>query len=160
MQIDPFGEQCHCGNFGCLETLVSDPAVITRTRRLIERGHPTTLIPDALTVEKICKAAEWGDEVAVHIIEETAQYLGQVISILINVFNPEKVLLAGEITNSSKLLFPILQTQIERKALNQFNKEMFLCMAKYQEQGTMGGYALIKRAMHNGELLSLLLEDV
>ncbi|MDC0612576.1 ROK family protein [Vibrio sp.] len=159
VQIDPFGEKCHCGNFGCLETVVSNRAVVSRAKTLIDRGHPTSLAFDSLSVENICAAAEHGDEVAVHVVEETAQYLGQVLSILVNVFNPEKVLLAGEIIGSSQILFPELQTQIERKALNKFNKEMFLCVAKFQEQGTMGGYALVKRAMHNGELLSLLLEE-
>jgi len=159
IQIDPFGKQCHCGNFGCLETLVSNDAIISRTKRLIKRGHPTKLSTKPLSVESICQAAESGDEVATHIIKETAQYLGQVLSTLVNVFNPEKVLLAGELIQySPNILFPILQTQIEKKALNKFNQEMHLCMAKYQEQNTMGGFALIKRAMHNGELLSKILE--
>ncbi|MCE0492592.1 ROK family protein [Vibrio salinus] len=159
VQIDPFGEQCHCGNFGCLETLVSNDAIVSRTSQLIKRGHPTILSNQTLSVETICQAAESGDEVAIHIVEETARYLGQVLSTLVNLFNPEKVLLAGEIIqNSKKILFPVLQTQIERQALNKFNKEMHLCMAKYQKQGTMGGYALVKRAMHNGELLSKILE--
>lgn len=152
VQIDPFGEKCHCGNFGCLETKVSNQALVQHAQQLIERGHDSSLnLP--MNIDSLCLAAENGDPLAVHVIQESAEYLGQVLSILVNVFNPEKILLAGEIVQSSQVLFPALQQQIERKALNKFNKEMSLVTARYQQQGTMGGYALVKRAMHNGELL-------
>lgn len=54
---------------------------------------------------------------------------------------------------------PVINTPAFGSPANKFNKEMFLSIAKYQKQGTMGGYALIKRSMHNGELLSLLLNE-
>jgi N-acetylglucosamine repressor len=159
VQIDPFGERCHCGNFGCLETVVSNQAIINQTRTLIQRGHVSSLDPDTLSIDNICRAAENGDGVAMHIIKQTAEYMGHVLSILVNVFNPEKILLAGEIVQSAGVLFPSIQEHIERRALNKFNSEMHLDTARYQSQGTIGGYALIKRAMHNGDLLSQILNS-
>jgi N-acetylglucosamine repressor len=158
VQIDPFGKQCHCGNFGCLETEVSNQSIVDHAEQLIARGHPSSLLPP-LSIDSICLAAENGDPVATHVIKQAGEHLGQVLSMLVNVFNPEKILLAGEIVQSASVLFPVIQEQIQRKTLNKFNKEMYLETARFQQQGTMGGYALVKRAMHNGELLNWLMGD-
>ncbi|SHO54923.1 ROK family protein [Vibrio quintilis] len=153
VQIDPFGKQCHCGSFGCLETVVSNPAIIEQTRELLERGHPSCLAAEPLTIESICHAATQGDAVATHIMEQAAKSLGQVLGMLVNVFNPEKILLSGEIAQSSPVLFPLLMQQIKRQTLPSFSGNLTLDRATFQHQDTIGGYALIKRALHESDLL-------
>ncbi|WP_323159490.1 ROK family protein, partial [Pseudomonas marginalis] len=43
IQIDPLGEPCHCGNFGCLETIAANPAIEQRVRQRIEQGYSSSL---------------------------------------------------------------------------------------------------------------------
>lgn len=158
IQIDPFGEQCHCGNFGCLETLVANKAIIAQTRALLAKGHKSTLHSENLSIEKICQAAIRNDQVAVQIMRQAGENLGRVLAILVNLFNPEKILLAGEIVQSAAVLFPALLQQIQRQSLPNFHHELQLDRAHFQGQGTMGGYALIKRALHESDLLQRIMQ--
>lgn len=153
IQIDPFGDQCHCGNFGCLETVVSNQAIVNQTKALLERGHYSQLTAENLTIEQICQAATEQDPVAIQIIRQAGNHLGRVLAMLVNMFNPEKILLAGEIVASAPVLFPILTQQIQRQALPNFVDELHLDKAEFQEQSTIGGYALVKRALHESDLL-------
>lgn len=159
IQIDPFGNQCHCGNFGCLETLVANKAIVAQTKVLLERGHSSKLDSCNLSMETICKAALENDPIAVQIIRQTGNHLGRVLAILVNLFNPEKILLAGEIVQSAAVLFPALQQQIQRQSLPSFNQNLQLEKASFQGQGTMGGYALIKRALHESDLLQQIMQS-
>lgn len=158
IQIDPFGEQCHCGNFGCLETLVANKAILAQTQALLSKGHKSTLQNEKLSIEKICLAAINNDQVAVQIIRQAGENLGRVLAMLVNLFNPEKILLAGEIVQSATVLFPALQQQIQRQSLPNFHHELQLAQAHFQGQGTMGGYALIKRALHESDLLQRIMQ--
>ena len=158
IQIDPFGEQCHCGNFGCLETLVANKAIMAQTRALLAKGHKSTLQSENLSIEKICQAAIRNDQVAVQIIRQAGENLGRVLAILVNLFNPEKILLAGEIVQSAAVLFPALLQQIQRQSLPNFHHELHLDQAHFQGQGTMGGYALVKRALHESDLLQRIMQ--
>ncbi len=153
IQIDPFGDQCHCGNFGCLETVVSNQAIVNQTKALLARGHNSFLNPKNLTIEQICRASIEADPIATQIIRQTGNHLGRVLSILVNLFNPEKILLAGEIIASAPVLFPVLLQQIQRQALPNFVDELHLDKAAFQAQSTIGGYALVKRALHESDLL-------
>ncbi len=160
IQIDPFGDQCHCGNFGCLETLVANKAIVSQTKALLERGHNSRLDKDNLSIDIICKAALEDDPIATQIIRQTGNHLGRVLAIMVNLFNPEKILLAGEIVQSAPVLFPALLQQIQRQSLPNFNRELQLEKAHFQGQGTMGGYALIKRALHANDLLQQIMQQI
>ncbi len=61
IQVDPLGERCHCGNFGCLETVAANAAIEQRVRHLLEQGYQSRLTPDDCTIKTICKAANKGD---------------------------------------------------------------------------------------------------
>ncbi|MDQ5892226.1 MAG: N-acetylglucosamine repressor, partial [Pseudomonadota bacterium] len=64
IQIDPLGDRCHCGNFGCLETVVANAAIEQRVRHLLGQGYPSKLSSDNCTISTICKAANRGDALA------------------------------------------------------------------------------------------------
>lgn len=158
VQIDPFGKPCHCGNFGCLETVVSNQAIVGYAQDLIQHGHPTALSEyAALTIDDICHAANQGDAIATQAIQYAGRYLGQVLAMMVNVFNPEKLLFTGEIMAAEQILLPVIREQIQRQSLSRFAKEVTLCSAHFQTQSTIGGYALIKKALYDGPLLNTLL---
>jgi glucokinase len=97
VSIRPDGLECPCGNRGCLETEVSARAILRRYRELSSDG-------DGLTPEEICRRAAAGDEAARRAFIEAGTSLGLGLSLLINVLNPEMILIGGGIMTAGDLL--------------------------------------------------------
>lgn len=106
------GRRCKCGNYGCLETVASIGAVIKKGRILLKRGDASELLevvggnPDHLTFERLCAATVAGDQVVVRLWEEVASYLGLALANTINILNPAKVLIGGDIFPVVDYLLP------------------------------------------------------
>lgn len=95
------GEPCRCGNSGCLETLVSEPAILHEAEE-IARRNPNGILaktisirPDLTPIELVFSAAREGDEEVHRMLEERAYYLGVALAGLVNLFNPELILFGG-----------------------------------------------------------------
>jgi N-acetylglucosamine repressor len=159
IQVDPLGERCHCGNFGCLETIAANSAIENRVRHLLQQGYPSALTLDDCAIHAICKAANRGDVLATEVIEHAGRYLGKAIAIAINLFNPQKIVLAGEITEAGKVLFPAIEGCINAQALKAFRKNLPVVRSELDHRSAIGAFALAKRAMLNGSLLQHLLEE-
>jgi len=159
IQVDPLGERCHCGNFGCLETIAANSAIENRVRHLLKQGYPSSLTLDDCQMPKICKAANRGDALAAEVIEYVGRHLGKAIAIAINLFNPQKVVIAGEITEADKVLLPAIEGCINTQALKAFRKNLPVLRSEIDHRSAIGAFALAKRAMLNGILLQHLLES-
>ncbi|WP_038177196.1 DNA-binding transcriptional regulator NagC [Vibrio pacinii] len=160
IQIDPLGEQCQCGNFGCLETVAANPAIIERVNKLINQGYQSTLSElDTISIADVCEHANLGDELAKQSLVRVGNQLGKAIAITINLFNPQKVVIAGDITQCEDILFPAIRRNVENQSLTTFHSGLPIVASKIDKQPTLGAFAMIKRAMLNGVLLQKLLED-
>lgn len=159
IQTDPLGERCHCGNFGCLETIAANAALEQRARHLLEQGYQSSLKPDNCTIKAICQGANNGDPLAIAVIEHAGRHLGKAIAIAINLFNPQKVVIAGEIMAAEKVLLPVIKSCIHRQALQAFTKHLPVVRATLDHCSAIGAFALVKSAMFNGTLLQRLLES-
>ena len=99
MTIEVDGPQCHCGNFGCLEALASGWAVAREAKTRINRGEESSIIELAggkledINAEKIATAARQGDRLACAVVSEAANHLGVGLSNLVNIFNPELIVI-------------------------------------------------------------------
>lgn len=122
MTIDPSGRRCGCGNYGCLEAYASGPAIAARAREGVEAGVPSRLrdyvggVLDAVTAQVVYEAARDGDEHSQEVVKETARVLGAGIASLINIFNPEVVVICGGVTRAGDLLFAPLEVEVKRRA--------------------------------------------
>jgi len=159
IQVDPLGERCHCGNFGCLETIAGNAAIEQRVRHLLTQGYKSRLTLNDCTIDSICKAANKGDGLACEVLEYVGRHLGKAISIAINLFNPQKIVLAGEITQAEKVLLPAIAQCINAQVLNAFRINLPVVCSKLDDRSAIGAFALVKRAMLNGMLLQRLLES-
>ncbi|ELY4378016.1 ROK family transcriptional regulator [Cronobacter sakazakii] len=159
IQVDPLGERCHCGNFGCLETVAANAAIEQRVRQLLEKGYQSRLTPDECNIKAICKAANRGDALACEVIERVGRQLGKTIAIAINLFNPQKVVIAGEIVEAQKVLLPAIESCINTQSLKAFRKNLPVVPSQLDHRSAIGAFALVKRAMLNGLLLQRLLES-
>ncbi|MBB1200156.1 ROK family transcriptional regulator [Enterobacteriaceae bacterium 89] len=158
IQVDPLGERCHCGNFGCLETVAANAAIEQRVRHLLEKGYQSKVTPEECNIKTICKAANKGDALACEVIEQVGRQLGKTIAIAINLFNPQKVVIAGEITEAEKVLLPAIEGCINTQALKAFRQNLPVVRSALDHRSAIGAFALVKRSMLNGLLLQHLLE--
>ncbi len=120
--IDPTGRRCKCGNYGCLEAYASGPAIARRAVEGIEAGTQSTL-PEyvggdlaAVTAETVSQAANDGDAFCLEVIIETAHFLGGAVASLVNIFNPDIVVICGGVTLAGDHLFLPLRNQVRGRA--------------------------------------------
>jgi N-acetylglucosamine repressor len=99
--VDPEGPQCTCGNYGCLARMISASAITERAVKGLKQGAKSSLTEkagpelDGLSVAAIAEAANAGDAFAMQVMEETGRYLGIGIATLVNLLNPDLVILGG-----------------------------------------------------------------
>jgi len=118
----PQGPYCGCGNRGCLEALASGTAIAREGRELVQRGVPTLIAalaegnPERVTARLVAEAAEQGDIEAQEILAEAMAYLGVGMANLVNLFNPELIVIGGGLTHLGEKLFRPVRRAIERRA--------------------------------------------
>lgn len=157
IQVDPLGERCYCGNFGCLENIASNAAIERHAQHLLAQGYPSKLTVDDCSVSTICKVANNGDPLAIEIIEHVGRYLGKAVAIAINLLNPQKVVITGHILASKAILLPAIQSCINMQALKNFREHIPLVASELNHSSAIGGFALVKYSMINGVLLQKIL---
>jgi glucokinase-like ROK family protein len=116
--IDRDGPLCRCGNRGCLETLAGGQAVIAKVAQGMLSSVPTQLSavtrddPRRLSLPLVFQAARAGDRLAQSAIEQTTTYAGIAVAHVINTFNPEMVVLSGELIDEGAdlMLDSIIET--------------------------------------------------
>ncbi len=159
IQIDRNGKRCHCGNVGCLETVASSQAIREQVAERIANGESSSLAgSNEISIEDICSAAAEGDSLAVEVIEQLGSYLGSAIAIVINLFNPEKILIGGVINQAKDVLYPAIQKCIEEQSLPVYHQDLKLVESRFYKQATMPGAALVKQALYDGLLLMKVVE--
>lgn len=107
--IDPEGPTCECGKRGCLETYVGDPGLVRMAAEAVNRGEiagPITNMSDLLT------QAQANDSGARAVFARAGNILGQGIANLLNIFNPQKIIISGEGTRAGDLLFGPMRESI------------------------------------------------
>ncbi|WP_415720922.1 DNA-binding transcriptional regulator NagC [Photobacterium ganghwense] len=160
IQIDPLGDKCQCGNFGCLETVASEPAIIKHVQALLAQGYPSSLQElEEVTMPAICEAANKGDELATQTLIKVGNHLGKALAMTINLFNPQKIVISGNIVQAKNIVFPAIRRCIETQSLSTFHKDLPIVESELYTQPTIGAFSMIKRAMLNGVLLQKLLEE-
>jgi len=119
--IDVNGPRCDCGNTGCLEALASGTAVAKEAIRRIRQGERSSLTEivggkiENITAEKVSIAAQGGDSLASEVILKAATYLGVGMVNLVNIFNPEMIIIGGGMAKMGDLLLnPAKQVVRER----------------------------------------------
>lgn len=115
--MDPQGELCICGLRGCLATMVGAPALVKRARNLLSQYPGSVLVGTEPTIASIEDAALEGDELALRLASEAAEYLGIAIASLLNLMNPSMVILGGGLTRLGDVLLTPLRSVSSSRTL-------------------------------------------
>ncbi len=141
---------CQCGKKGCLETGISGIALERKFKKSLENGLTSVLsgikpIED-ITVEEILSAiTENEDPLGIEIIEEIGSNLGRYLSMLINIFNPELVILGGALAETGLYLRLPVRTSIHKYSLSLVSLDMELKMSSLGSKAGVVGACYILR---------------
>lgn len=145
MLIEPSGRKCSCGKSGCLEAYASATAIAARARERLEMRRDSTLRdltardPSLLTSKLVAEAAGKGDVLALEIIEETARYLAVGISNVMNVLNPDAVVVGGGVMGAGDLLLGPLRDFVRELTFDvQYRDARIVAAALGGEAGIVG----------------------
>ncbi len=118
------GELCTCGNRGCLETVATESYILQKCREGIEKGVYTKITElcgndlTRLSIENIIEASRNGDRFARNIFLEVSLFIGTKLADMVNILNPEVVILRGSIIDRNPFLFENISRIIKTQALS------------------------------------------
>ncbi|WP_338868692.1 ROK family protein [Spirosoma sp. SC4-14] len=141
---------CHCGKKGCLETEASGWALVRMFREKLQQGSTSVLTrnglsPDQITMEDIIMAARNDDVLAIELIAKLGENLGRGIAFLINVLNPELVILGGSLASTQEYIQLPIKTSLNKYSLSLVNNDTQLKLSKLGEHAGIVGACLLVR---------------
>ena len=145
---------CHCGKKGCLETEASGSALHRILLERIKNGASSILsnriktCETPLTLDEIIAAVNKEDLLCIEIVEEIGQKLGKHIAGLINIFNPELVIIGGTLSQTEDYITQPIKSAIRKYSLNLVNKDSAITTSKLKgEAGVIGACMLARSRM-------------
>ena len=150
MTVVPGGEPCGCGKRGCWETVAGPRAIVRYVKETLTE-HPQGALYELVegdlervTVDNVVEAAGDGDGVALQALEEVGRQLGVGIANLINIFNPELVVLGGALSLAGDFLMPVVEETVRNHTLAQPHQVVRLARSAHGADAcVMGTVALV-----------------
>lgn len=143
---------CRCGKKGCLETEVSGSALHRILCERVKNGQTSILSKriltgDApLTLEEIVEATNREDILCIELVEEIGRKLGRYLAGLINLFNPELVVIGGTLALTEDYILQPIKTAIRKYSLNLVSKDSAVVLSKLQAKAGVVGACLLSRS--------------
>ena len=114
------GPICGCGDSGCLEAFASGPSIVAMAQEYILGGKSTKyreLANPEITPYVVAEAAKQGDKVAQKIFERMGKYIGIGLASVVNLLNPEKIVIGGGVADAGDILFTPLTNTLKKRAM-------------------------------------------
>lgn len=138
---------CHCGKKGCLETEASGWALVRKFREKLIDGSSSVIDidQDKIRLEDIVNAAKKDDTLAIELIAEIGEHLGRGIALLINLFNPELIIIGGKLAETGEYLKLPLKIALNKYSLSILNTDTQLKISSLGDKAGVLGACLIVR---------------
>ena len=150
LTVDPNGALCACGNRGCLETVFSARAIEGEAWSAVHRGCHSTLTrlfreqPQLATCRTVFQAASEGDELSQCIVSKAIQGLAAAIAGLLHVFDPEVVILGGQVVDAGAELLDPLREEVWERSRGLLGREVPLLEQQVSDKsGIVGAAGLV-----------------
>jgi glucokinase-like ROK family protein len=153
IHVDKNGPMCHCGNMGCLESVASGPAIAERCLLAAQTGKSSILMNyyekngKVLRAEDIGNASREGDTLAIEVIRESGQFIGDVLAGLVNFYNPEMIVIGGGVSNLGNLLLSSIRQTVFQRSLPLATRDLQIVFSEIG--GDAGVIGAINLAMDN-----------
>ena len=141
---------CHCGKKGCLETEASGNALLRKFKEKIKLGSTSSVLKKNKKVEDISLtdlilAAQNEDVLIIELLAELGENLGKGLAVLINVFNPELIIIGGTLSETGEYLKLPIKSSINKYSLSLVNADTELKLSKLGEQAGIIGACLLAK---------------
>jgi len=136
--VEPQGRPCACGAVGCLETRVSATGIV-------QTGREFNFGPEGFTAEDVYNAATQGDKTAIKVFQETGRYLGIACANLINLLNPQAIVIGGGVMASGGLLLDAAREETRRRALGPSLRDCEIVQSHLWPDAGIIGAAMLAR---------------
>jgi glucokinase len=151
MTVSLGGRLCSCGNRGCLEAYASGTAIAAMSRQRLSEGTTSALSdlcggdPERITAAMVTRAAREGDGLATGVLQEAARYLGAGLAGLVNLLNPDRIVLAGGVVQAGELLMAPVRAEVRQRAFEASAEACVIAVAREPEVAGVRGAALTFR---------------
>jgi glucokinase len=140
--VDPFsGLKCKCGNVGCLELFASATAIVRMTRENLPQFPQSVLNREELTAERVYDAGREGDELALSVFKRFGTYLGIGLANLINIIDPEIIVIAGGAVNGWDLFACDMKREVNERAVRVTAQQVKIAAAQCGDNAGLLGAA-------------------
>ena len=141
---------CFCGKKGCLETEVSGIAIEEKMNELVRNGANTILrkryeAKEQIHINDIVNAARNDDNLSIELIEEAGEKVGKAVAFLINIFNPESVIVGGNLAAAGDYIMLPLKSATNKYSLSLVYKDTKFRLSKMGENANAWGVAMLMR---------------
>ena len=148
---------CHCGKIGCLETGASGSAVYRIFMEKLKEGRASVLSEmhargERIHIEDIIDAMQEEDVLAIEVIEEIGTVLGRAIAGLINIFNPELIIIGGNVASANEYLLLPAKSAVQKHSLNIINSDTSIKLSKLGKKAGSIGSCMLSRSKFLGLL--------
>jgi len=147
--VNPNGPRCTCGKIGCLETYASSWGLKRMAIKFFENNKDSLIYKSVknnlneITPKIIFDAYSKNDKIAIEILNIMGNYLGMGIGILVNIFDPDVIIIAGGIAKAGKVLIDLIYKYIYKYTLNFFEGKVKLKISKFKNKaGAIGSASL------------------
>lgn len=143
---------CRCGKKGCLETETSGRALAEIFQKRLKEGATSGLKKniDDIIMDDVIAAAIKDDPLAMEIVEEIGEKLGKAVAVLINLFNPELIVLGGDVAATGDNLFLPVRSAIKKYSLSIVNSDTRIMLSQLAgKAGVMGACMLMRKRLFN-----------
>lgn len=142
---------CHCGKKGCLETEASGLAIHRMVLERIKNGESSILTDEVkdlknLTLTDIMNAVAKEDPLCLEIVEQVGYTLGKYIAGLINIFNPDLVVIGGQVSLAEGFLLLPIKSSIRKHSLNLVNRDSKIVVSKLKQKAGIVGACMVARS--------------
>jgi len=138
---------CHCGKKGCLETESSGAALVRMFREKIKEGSSSiltkTMKPEEIQLEHIIDAAHNDDILAIELIGRVGENIGRGIAMLINIFNPELVIIGGALAATEDYIRLPIKSAMNKYSLSLLSNATALKMSRLGDEAGVIGACLL-----------------
>jgi predicted NBD/HSP70 family sugar kinase len=144
---------CHCGKKGCLETEASGNALILSFKQRLLEGASSIITKDGkniddIQLDDIIQAANKDDVLAIELIGQMAEKLGRGIALLINIFNPEMIIIGGSVSSTGNYIKLPIMSAINKYSLSIVNNDTKIKISSMGERaGIMGACLLVRNKL-------------
>lgn len=139
-------KMCHCGKKGCLETEVSGKAICEQIRKRIEQGETSRLgKAEHINIYDVLDAADKEDPLSIELLERAGALLGKQVANLINIFNPEAVIIGGSLATAGDYFIQPLSQSVRRYTLKLMYKDTKIIPSELGERAGVVGACLEAR---------------